>query len=44
MIAIMHPLKETIRIAEGFVLIGDSSEERFPGYSYNAYTRIGKRF
>jgi len=44
MIAIMHPLEETIREAEGFVLIGDSSEDRFPGYSYNAYTRIGKRF
>jgi len=40
----MHPLETTIRDAEGFVLIGDSSEDRFPGYSYNAYTQIGKRF
>ena len=40
----MHPLEKTIREAEGFVLIGDSSEDRFPGYSYNAYTHIGKRF
>ncbi len=40
----MHPLEKTIREAEGFVVIGDSSEDRFPGYSYNAYTQIGKRF
>ena len=40
----MHPLEKTIRDAEGLVLIGDSSEDRFPGYSYNAYTQIGKRF
>jgi len=40
----MHPLEKTIRETEGFVLIGDSSEDRFPGYSYNAFTEIGKRF
>jgi hypothetical protein len=40
----MHQLEKTIREAEGFVLIGDSSENRFPGYSYNAYTKIGKSF
>jgi len=40
----MHPLEKTIRDADGLVLIGDSSENRFPGYSYNAYTEIGKRF
>lgn len=40
----MHPLEKTIRDAEGLVLIGDSSEDRFPGYSYDAYTKIGKRF
>ena len=40
----MHPLEKTIRDAEGLVLIGDSSEDRFPGFSYNAYTKIGKRF
>lgn len=40
----MHPLEKSIRDADGLVLIGDSSEDRFPGYSYNAYTQIGKRF
>jgi hypothetical protein len=40
----MHPLEKTVREAEGFVLIGDSSQDRFPAYSYNAYTRIGKSF
>jgi predicted CoA-binding protein len=40
----MHPLEKTIREAERFVLIGDSSEDRFPGYSYNVYTTIGKPF
>jgi predicted CoA-binding protein len=40
----MHPLEQTIRDAEGLVRVGDSSEDRFPGYSYNVYTTIGKRF
>ena len=40
----MHQLEKTIRDADGLVLIGDSSEDRFPGYSYNAYTQIGKPF
>jgi hypothetical protein len=39
-----HPLEEVIRHADGFVLIGDSSKARFPGYSYHAYTTVGKRF
>jgi hypothetical protein len=39
-----HPLETVIRDADGFVLIGDSSEDRFPGFSYHAYTRLGKRF
>ena len=39
-----HPLETIINQADGFLLIGDSSEERFPGYSYNAYTKTGKRF
>lgn len=30
--------------ADGFLLIGDSSQDRFPGFSYNAYTKAGKRF
>ncbi len=28
----MHPLEKTIREAERFILIGDSSEDRFPVY------------
>lgn len=39
-----HPLERVIRDADGFVLIGDSSEDRFPGFSYNAYTKAAKRF
>lgn len=39
-----HPLARVIEDADGFVLIGDSSQDRFPGFSYNAYTRAGKRF
>lgn len=39
-----HPLAEVVRGADGFVLIGDSSQDRFPGYSYSAYTHAGKRF
>ncbi len=39
-----HPLEDVIRKADGFVLIGDSSQARFPAYSYHAYTTIGKRF
>jgi predicted CoA-binding protein len=33
-----------MRSADGFVLIGDSSEERFPAESFNAYTLADKRF
>ena len=39
-----HPLEDVINQSSGFVLIGDSSEGRFPGFSYNAYSVIGKRF
>lgn len=39
-----HPLETVIRNADGFVLIGDSSEDRFPAFSYHAYTTTGKRF
>lgn len=39
-----HPLEDIIRHSEGFVLIGDSSEARFPGFSYSVYTKTGKRF
>ena len=40
----MHPLERVINSSEPLVLIGNASEERFPGYSYNAYTCIGKKF
>ena len=40
----MHPLEAVINAPEPLVLIGNSSEDRFPGYSYDNYTRIGKRF
>jgi hypothetical protein len=40
----MHPLERVINSPEPLVLIGNSSEDRFPGYSYNAYTRLGKKF
>ena len=39
-----HPLEDVIRQADGFVLIGDSAKDRFPAYSYNAFTKLGKRF
>lgn len=37
-------LENVMRAAERFVLIGDSSEGRFPAMSYHCYTRVGKRF
>lgn len=39
-----HKLREIIRAADGFLLIGDSESGRFPSASYNSYTRTGKRF
>lgn len=39
-----HHLAEVINTAEGFLLIGDSSQDRFPGFSYHAYTIAGRRF
>jgi hypothetical protein len=33
-----------MQAAEGLVLIGDSSEDRFPAFSYHAYTAAGRRF
>lgn len=39
-----HPLEDVMRGADGFVLVGDSSEERFPATSFHCYTRVGKRF
>ncbi len=40
----MHPLETIINEAEPLLLIGDSREDRFPGFSYNAYTQAGRRF
>ena len=39
-----HPLEEVIRNAEGFVVIGDSSQGRFPAQSFHCYTQVGKKF
>ncbi len=39
-----HPLENIIRDAEGFVLIGDSSKDRFPAMSFHSYTKTAKRF
>lgn len=39
-----HPLAQIINSAEGFVLIGESEEGRFPALSFHAYTTAGKRF
>ncbi len=39
-----HPLESLLAAADRLVVIGDSSEDRFPGFSYNAYTKAGKPF
>jgi hypothetical protein len=41
---VAHPLEDVMGDAEGFLLIGDSSQDRFPGFSYNAFTQAGRRF
>ena len=40
----VHALEEELKRADGFLLVGDSSQDRFPGFSYHAYTRAGRRF
>ena len=41
----MHPLERVINSPdEPLVLIGNASEDRFPAYSYDVYTRAGKKF
>jgi len=40
----MHPLENVINAREPLLLIGNSAENRFPGYSYDAYSRMGKKF
>jgi predicted CoA-binding protein len=39
-----HPLEDVIRNADRFVVIGDSSEGRFPAQSFHCYTQVGKKF
>ncbi|MEZ4335508.1 MAG: CoA-binding protein [Sandaracinaceae bacterium] len=39
-----HPLQEVMRTAGTFLLIGDSSEDRFPGFSYHNYTQAKMPF
>ncbi len=39
-----HPLESIIRNTDKFVIIGDSSEKRFPAMSYHSYSKVGKRF
>jgi predicted CoA-binding protein len=39
-----HPLEAVINEADGFIIIGDSSQERFPALSYAAYVHAKKRF
>lgn len=40
----MHPLETVLAEAGHLLLIGDSSKDRFPGYSFNAYTKAGRPF
>lgn len=40
----MHPLERVINSPEPLLLIGHSAEDRFPGFSYNAYTLAAKKF
>ena len=39
-----HPLEDVICNADNFLLIGDSSKDRFPAMSYHCYTKVGKPF
>jgi succinyl-CoA synthetase alpha subunit len=39
-----HPLEDVIRSASGFLVIGDSSQGRFPAQSFHCYTQTGVRF
>jgi hypothetical protein len=39
-----HPLEHVMRSADGFLLIGESSQGRFPAFSSHAYTSVRKRF
>ena len=37
-----HPLEDVIRNTDRFVVIGDSSQDRFPALSFHCYTQVGK--
>jgi hypothetical protein len=39
-----HPLEAVMAAAEPLVIIGDSSQGRFPAQSFHSYTSTGKRF
>ncbi len=39
-----HPLQDIINNAENFLLIGESEGGRFPGLSYSAYSKAGRKF
>ena len=39
-----HPLKDIMSTAEHFLLIGESSKDRFPALSDSAYTTAGRSF
>ena len=39
-----HPLEDVMANASGLVLIGDSSNDRFPAFSYNAYAKTRTPF
>jgi hypothetical protein len=41
---VSHPLEDVIRNADKFVMIGDSSQGRFPAASFHCYTQVGKPF
>ena len=39
-----HPLDDVMRTADGFVVIGNSADDRFPAMSYASYVALNKRF
>ena len=43
-VTVAHPLQDVLRSAGRFLLIGDSSQDRFPGLSYNNYARTHVTF
>ncbi|MEM9195775.1 MAG: CoA-binding protein, partial [Myxococcota bacterium] len=42
--AMPHPLEDVIRNAYGFLIIGDSSQDRFPAMSFHNNTATGQKF